>query len=141
MVIPAEQSFWTEIVLQPYYQYQVISSIDPIDELIVDAIVRIKIDSDANSRTILHRGDVRYRNVSFIPRTESYTVNVTNMGFISIVTVNLSIIQTGEPTINPFSPELVVWRVIIPIGFMITIPLLVLYTSLVLYRKRLQKMV
>jgi hypothetical protein len=138
--LAANQSYATAIILQPYSTYSIVSDIDPINESIIDALVRIRISSDTNSRTMLHRGDTRHRNSTFIPFSAYYIVNVTNMGYISIISINLTIIRIGGPINNPISPDIALLMIILPLSLITGVPLLVLYLSLVLYRRQKKRM-
>ncbi len=137
--LTANQSFITRITLQPYSIYSIVSDIDPINTSIVDAIVRIRISSDTNSKTMLHRGDTRHRNSTFIPFSAYYTVNATNTGYIAIININLTITRIGGSTINPISPDIALLKIVLPLSLIAGIPLLILYLSLVLYRRRMKR--
>ena len=137
LTLQSGESYWTTFTLEPYAPHTTESDIDPIDSSITEPLIRIRIDSETRSLTILHRGDTRHSNSSFTPTSQSYTLNITNMGYIQEISVNLTITQTGEPPTNLFPPERILSEILLPVGLMVTIPLGALYGMIMLYKKRL----
>jgi len=137
LTLQSGESYWTTFTLEPYAPHTTESDIDPIDPSIAEPLIRIRIDSETRSLTILHRGDRRHSNSSFTPTSQSYTLNITNMGYIQEISVNFTITQTGEPPTNLFPPERVLSEILLPVGLMVAIPLGALYGMIMLYKKRL----
>ncbi len=137
LTLQSGESYWTTFTLEPYAPHTTESDIDPIDPSIAEPLIRIRIDSETHSKTILHRGDTRHSNSSFTPTSQSYTLNITNMGYIREISVNFTITQTGEPPTNLFPPERVLSEILLPVGLMVAIPLGALYGIIMLCKKRL----
>ncbi|TFH11661.1 MAG: hypothetical protein E4H14_00450 [Candidatus Thorarchaeota archaeon] len=134
--LQSERSFLTEIIFSPYETYRITSDIFPTDETIIEPLIRIRISSDTNSITRVHRGDSKYGNSTFVPYTHQYLVNVTNMGLLPVITFNLTILQTSDSRSNPFAQEIVLQNALIALVIITIIPLGIIYLGLVGFRKR-----
>ncbi|MGV9170017.1 MAG: hypothetical protein ACOC38_08785 [Promethearchaeia archaeon] len=94
--LAARENYRRNLVLVKNAPHRITANVRPKALDTSDVVVKIEITKDGNGRHILYRGDTPCVNTTFTPLYEDYILNITNMGVIDEVSVNMTITQTGS---------------------------------------------
>ncbi|MHA2208369.1 MAG: hypothetical protein ACXABV_04300 [Candidatus Thorarchaeota archaeon] len=134
----ANEVYSTMVTVQPYAQYRIVSDISPSFADTSEVLVFI----DLNSQWALggvgfpHRSGDAHRNVTWTPEVTEYELNITNKGHLEEVFVNLTIKQTGAPTVTVVPYDDLVARAFVPLALIIVVPPVMFAVTFALYKRR-----
>ncbi|MFW9846560.1 MAG: hypothetical protein ACFFD6_07425, partial [Candidatus Thorarchaeota archaeon] len=129
--------YQTTVAVEPHAPYRIVSDISPSVVATSEALVTIRLYSEwaLGGKGIVHRSDNEHRNATWTPKVTEYELNITNEGHLEEVSVNLTITQTGAPTISVVPGDDLISRAFVPLALIIVVPPALFAVTFVLYKK------
>ena len=131
----SNQSYSVHVFLESNAPHNITSTINPVDPLMTELAIYVTIISERGSLQFGHRGDVQNRTVSFTPLSHLYTLEISNMGHINCVVVNLTIVQVGSP-VTHYYPQEDLLLLLFSVVILITFPVGVVVVILIIIKRR-----
>jgi len=126
----------TNVDLEPYAPHIAESNMSSVNTSVVESIVTIHITSESDSYHIEHYKEFLHHSLEFTPLVSYYQVDIRNEGHVNAVLVNLTIKQIGPPTTAFYSPEAMIFVVVVPLTLANILPIVPLIAVITLYKKK-----
>lgn len=137
LTLVANEVYHTTISVEPHAPYRIVSDISPSMAETAEELVTMQLHSEwaLGGVSIIHRSDNGHMNVTWTPMVAEYELNITNWGHLEEVSVNLTITQTGAPTISVVPYDDLVSRAFVPLALIMVVPPALFAVTFVLYKK------
>jgi hypothetical protein len=134
MFLPKNGSYSRPVTLVLYAPHDIECQAMPINATSIGGFVIFNLHSDTGrAREGVWDGHL-YNSRSYTPRASNHQLDITNECEVDVY-VNYTITQTGPRVTAFYTPEDVVSQLIVPIIFIVVVPIAISIFSIALYRK------